>query len=169
MQTSQLDLRGIHAPEAISWWPPAVGWWLLLLVVVALAVFLYWIYQRWTRKTAVKMAKKLLVNIKNNREWDNAQKLCELSVLLRRVSISISPRNDVASLTGSAWLTFLDAPMKASPFSRGIGVHLADAPYRKQTPLSDADITQLINLCEDWLKHCEKPVRSRLTDQKKPS
>ena len=27
--TTQLDLRDIHLPEAIGWWPPAIGWWLL--------------------------------------------------------------------------------------------------------------------------------------------
>ncbi|MDD2724800.1 MAG: DUF4381 domain-containing protein [Methylovulum sp.] len=169
MQTTQLDLRGIHVPETISWWPPAPGWWLLGVGILALIVFLYWIYQGLTRKTAVKTAKTLLVAIKNNRELDNKQKLGELSMLLRRVSISISPRSDVASLTGSAWLCFLDGPLKASPFSKGIGVHLADAPYRQQMPLSDAEITQLIKLCEDWLKHCTQPVRSQPTKLKKPS
>ncbi len=97
MQPTQLELRGLHLPEAISWWPPAIGWWLLAISVIGLVVFIYWLYQHLTRKTAVKMAKIALMGIKNNKDWDNTQKLRELSALLRRVAISISPRADVAS------------------------------------------------------------------------
>jgi len=37
------------------------------------------------------------------------------------------------------------------PFSEGIGQLLADAPYRK-TPPTELEVSQLIDLCEDWLK-----------------
>ncbi|WP_019864365.1 DUF4381 domain-containing protein [Methylovulum miyakonense] len=166
MQATQLELRDIHLPEAIGWWPPAVGWWLLAVVIAGLVVFLYGLYKRLTRKTAVKNARTLLLAIKNNRDLDNAQKLCELSILLRRVSMSISPRSDVASLTGRAWLAFLDSQLKDSRFSSGIGVLLADAPYR-QKPLSDAETAELVKLCEDWLKHCTPPVRQGAIHMKK--
>jgi hypothetical protein len=168
MQPTQLELRGLHLPEAISWWPPAIGWWLVTLGVIASLVFLYWCYHRLTRKTAVKMAKITLVGIQQNSDWDNAQKLRELSILLRRVAISMNPRADVASLTGAAWLRFLDAPLLDSPFSSGIGTMLADAPYR-QFSVSDAQLSELIKLCEHWLKHCARPVRSPSNQQEKTS
>lgn len=168
MQPTQLELRGLHLPEAISWWPPAIGWWLLVISVIGLVVFVYWLYQHLTRKTAVKMAKIALMGIKNNKDWDNTQKLRELSALLRRVAISISPRADVASLTGVAWLHFLDAHLQNTPFKTGIGGLLADAPYR-QSSVSDAQLSELIKLCEHWLKHCTRPIRSPSKQQNKPS
>lgn len=155
MQANQLPLKDLHLPEAISWWPPAYGWWLLAILIPLFIVLIYWFYKRLTRKTALKAAKKILADIRQNNKLDNFQKLCELSVLLRRVAISVFPRADVAGLTGRAWLEFLDGSLKDKPFSTGIGACLAEAPYRKVPP-SGLEISQLISLCEDWLNHCTK-------------
>ena len=151
MQPTQLPLKDIHLPEAIGWWPPAIGWWLLAIFIPLLIVFLYWFYKRLTRKTAIKTAKKTLAAIKGNQSLDNKQKLRELSMLIRRVAISVNPRTEVASLTGRQWLTFLDKSLTGSSFSEGGGQLLADAPYRN-TPPNELEITQLISLCENWLK-----------------
>jgi len=123
-----------------------------LLVLIPLTVFLLvWAYRYLTRKTAVKTAKKLLLTLKQNDSKDNAQKLQDLSVLLRRVAISVSPEANVAGLTGGAWLAFLDSSLKDSPFSEGVGRCLGDAPYRQWTP-SDGETNELFALCEKWLK-----------------
>ena len=64
MQPTQLPLKDIHLPDAISWWPPAIGWWLVAIFIPLLSFFLYWLYKRLTRKTAIKTAKKTLAMIK---------------------------------------------------------------------------------------------------------
>ncbi|MGJ0429094.1 DUF4381 domain-containing protein [Methylobacter sp.] len=151
MEPTQLPLRDIHMPEAIGWWPPAMGWWLVAILAPLLIFLLVWLYKRLTRKTAVKTAKKILAQIKQDKTLDNHGKLVALSVLVRRVAISVSPREQAAGLTGQAWLAYLDSSVKGSPFSEGVGRHLSDAPYRK-LQLADADIPPLISLCEDWLK-----------------
>jgi hypothetical protein len=151
MNPTLLDLKDIHEPEAIGWWPPAIGWWILAVLIPLLIILLVWFYKRLTRKTALKTAKKMLARIKQDAARDNLQKLGELSVLVRRVAISVSPRAKAAGLTGRQWLEFLDRSVKGLPFSEGIGQLLADAPYRK-TPPTELEISQLIDLCEDWLK-----------------
>ena len=35
------QLRDIHLPQAVHWWPPAPGWWLVALVSLALITWLY--------------------------------------------------------------------------------------------------------------------------------
>jgi hypothetical protein len=151
MNSTLLDLKDIHEPEVIGWWPPAIGWWILAVSIPLLIILLVWLYKRLTRKTAVKTANKILAQIKQDAGRDNLQKLCDLSVLIRRVAISVSPRAQAAGLTGRQWLAFLDRSVKGMPFSEGVGQLLADAPYRK-TPPTELEISQLINLCEDWLK-----------------
>jgi len=160
MQETELALKDIHLPDAISWWPPAIGWWLLVFFIPTLIVFSYWLYKRLTRNTALKTAKKTLMAIKLNTELDNTQKLRELSILLRRVAISLAPRIEVASLTGQSWLVFLDQSLHGAPFSVGIGQLLVTAPYRNTAP-SDQEITLFISLCEDWLKAQTKPVKNK--------
>ena len=150
MPTTQLPLKDIHLPEAIGWWPPAFGWWLLAVLIPLLIVFFYWLYKRLTRRTAIKTAKNNLAAIKQNPALDNSQKLRELSMLIRRVAISVNPRTEAASLTGRQWLAFLDSSITGASFSEGCGRLLATAPYRN-TPPSELEISQLISLCEDWL------------------
>jgi len=151
MPKTQLPLRDIHLPEAICWWPPAIGWWLLAVLIPLLIAFLYWIYKRLTRRTAIKTARNNLAAIRQNPVLDNSKKLHELSMLIRRVAISVNPRTEAASLTGRQWLAFLDKSVKGAPFSEGCGQLLAEAPYRN-TPPDDLEISQLFRLCEDWLK-----------------
>jgi len=160
MQETELALKDIHLPDAISWWPPAIGWWLLVLLIPTLIAFSYWLYKRLTRKTAIKTAKKTLAAIKLNTELDNTQKLRELSILLRRVAVSLAPRTEVASLTGHSWLAFLDQSLSGAPFSQG-GQVLITAPYRNTAP-SDQEITILFSLSEEWLKAQTKPAKKRL-------
>jgi len=151
MQPTELPLKDIHLPEAIGWWPPAIGWWLLAVLIPLFIVFLYWLYKHLTGKTAIKTAKNNLAVIKQNPALDNNQKLRELSMLVRRVAISVTPRTEAASLTGRQWLALLDSSVKGAPFSDGCGQLLAEAPYRNTSP-TELEISQLISLCEDWLK-----------------
>ncbi|UOA09499.1 DUF4381 domain-containing protein [Methylobacter sp. S3L5C] len=160
MPTTQLPLKDIHLPEAIGWWPPAIGWWLLAVLIPLFIVFLYWLYKRLTRKTAIKTAKKQLAFIKQYSVVDNDKKLRELSMLLRRVAISVTSRTEVASLTGRQWLVFLDKSLTGAPFSDGCGQLLTTAPYRN-TPPTEAEISQLISLCEDWLNAQTLPAKSK--------
>ena len=34
------QLKDIHLPQAVHWWPPAPGWWLVALLVLALTIWL---------------------------------------------------------------------------------------------------------------------------------
>lgn len=148
-----LPLKDIHLPADVSWWPPAAGWWLVAILLPPILVGLAYLYKRLRWQTALKTAGKVLKAIRQDHARDSLQRLAELSVLLRRVAISVSPRSEAASLTGDGWLAYLDASMQNedAPFSRGVGRCLADAHYRRVAP-ADTDLEALFQLCERWLK-----------------
>ena len=116
------------------------------------------LYKRITRNTALKSARKILLNIKQDTDQDDFEKLCQLSVLIRRVAISLAPRTKVASLIGQAWLDYLDSSMNGKAFSEGVGRQLIDGPYRDKAT-QQVDLAELITLCENWLKAQSKGKR----------
>jgi len=124
---------------------------LLALLIPLLCVLIFWIYRRITRKTAIKTAQKLLIEMKKNDDLNDRQKLIKLSALIRRVVISTSSRNETASLTGQHWLEYLDSTVDGSPFTSGAGRFLGDAHYQK-IKSADLDISSVISVCENWLK-----------------
>ncbi len=148
-----LPIRDIHLPEAVSWWPPAVGWWLLLVLIPLCLYGCYYLYKRLTAITPKKQAAALLQAIKLNSN-DDTETLRALSAFLRRVVVSIDERREIAGLTGTDWLKYLDAAMEGQPFEKGVGQYLAEAQYQQQMP-DGIDINALIELCENWLKQYE--------------
>ena len=149
-----LPIEDIHLPAELEW-SLAMGWW-ILLVLIPLVLFGFWrLYKYLTRKTPVKTARKLLNQLKNNRELSDYQKVCELSILLRRVAISTLSRTKTAALVGDDWLQFLESILKDKRFSEGVGKLLMSVPY--QVPSSkDYDINALISLSADWLNGLAK-------------
>ncbi|HIB53860.1 MAG TPA: DUF4381 domain-containing protein [Nitrospirales bacterium] len=74
--------------------------------------------------------------------------------LLRRVCVSRYPRVDVASLTGVAWMSFLDRNRESKPFSTGGGMVLMTEPYRKKP---DLDANALLSCCRSWIAELPTP------------
>ncbi len=140
-------LRDIHVPGPVSWWPPATGWWILGLFVwlgLALGTWLYLrhLRDRW-RRAAIEELRRL-------RNLEPEAVVREISVLLRRVALHRYPREEVASLSGEAWLAFLDGALGTdAPFQNGAGRILAVGPY---APDSAVDTDALLALCERWIR-----------------
>jgi len=161
MQPGQpsLPLRDIHLPDGVSWWPLPLGYWLVLFVicVVVISIFLvrYWLRSRQLKKSILRELIQLEVEYKQS---NNAPALVQnLSMLLRRIGRAYFPAS-CESLTGAAWLAFLDKNMDySSEFQSGVGKVLVTAPYAKQT---DVDADALLALCKRWIKQAKKgPAR----------
>lgn len=150
-----LPLRDIHLPSGIGWWPPAIGWWVLPLSIAAASAAAYWLYRRLTRDNALKTARKLLNQYRQQYAEDALACVVELSALLRRVAISGDRRPQVAHLHGRDWLNYLDDGLDDAPFATGVGQIFADAQYRPSLP-ADFDLEAVCALCERWLRQQEK-------------
>lgn len=144
------ELRDIHLPDPVSWWPPAPGWWLLLLLLLGAAMFLWWLRRRNRAKRLRVAGLNELKHIERSyrAERDNRELVRRLSALLRRICISRYPRQETAALTGDHWLQLLDRQIGRPEFSRGAGRVLITAPYQAE-PQLDADA--LLELCRQWI------------------
>jgi hypothetical protein len=156
---AELPLRDIHLPAPIGWWPPAPGWWLVAFGIPALLLLSFWLWRWWRRLTPNKLALRELDRISHSAEPTH-EKLRQLAILLRRTCLSVYPREDVASLTGEAWLEFLDRPLQHQGFSAGIGRCLLDGPYRRD---ADIDLDALIRQCREWIQRLPKPGSAAAT------
>lgn len=154
-----LPLRDIHLPEPVGIWPLAIGWWSLILLTVLLSsLFVWWWLHRRNTVPVVKLALRELATLETLAGLSPEDSCRRLSILLRRVCLSLYPRETVAGLTGEDWLAFLDRAFKEPRFSVGAGRHLIAAPYKPQLELTSADTQSLLALCRDWLK-CQRKYR----------
>ena len=79
----------------------------------------------------------------------NAVAVAQLTALLKRVALVLYPRSMVASLSGDAWLTFLQRSSRCQSFTTGAGQILGNAGYQRQIA---PDYAQLAQLAELWLR-----------------
>jgi len=153
-QMNELPLRDIHLPDAVSLWPPAIGWWILVIVIAALAFGLYKFYKikKHKQKTAYrKMALDELKIIKQSFSQQDSSIEClrAISHLLRRIALSYLPREKVASLTGTQWVSQLNHLAQQAGFTSTHTELLIHGPYQQQF---DYDQNELFESCENWIK-----------------
>ena len=150
-----LELRDIHAAPAPGWWPPAPGWWVLaILLAVLLVLGMLWLRRRYQRRRFKRQAILELEHITDRYKDDYDGLVAETGIWLRRVALQRYPQEEVASLTGSAWLEFLDATGGEGEFRNGAGQVLETGPYRQRVQAVAVD--SLLALARSWgLKNLE--------------
>lgn len=145
------QLKDIHYPKAISFWPLATGWYLVIAVFFACLLIGLFIYLRHLKKTA--MRRKILRKISDMRQQlsDHDKNFFEeLSILLKRAALYAFPREEVASLYGESWLKFLDRTFNnTQAFTQGVGKILGTAPYQNHY---DFQREEFFSLIEAWVK-----------------
>ena len=150
------QLKDIHLPEPISWWPLAPGWYVLLafIICVTLGIVLY-ITKRQRHALPKKHALKLLNTYKNQYQQNSNAPLIssQIAELLKRVALVYYPRAQVASMTGDDWLAFLNHTAKGVDF-KSVQELLLDLPFKKaELHAKDSlDLTPLIHNAELWIK-----------------
>lgn len=154
---ASLPLRDIHLPDPVSWWPLAPGWWALLLLLVSAVLLTAYFIRRYRNHkiSALYLANQELERIKTdfNINQDKSNLVKELSELIRRLSISIFPREESAGLTGEEWLKFLDQYSAKNEFDNGIGRVLIEAPYQADPEFHS---NELIGLVSTWIETVAK-------------
>ncbi len=166
------QLKDIHLPEPVGWWPLAWGWWLLMaLILVVLAVVLWRGHLRRRRqryrRDALTLLERALLDFQREEPGPEARRhyLQQVSQLLRRTALSALPtshQSALASLNGEQWLRFLDLSAKVSPgFTDGAGRALAQGPYQ---PDPEVEVEALHRLAQQWIRHHRLSSARRLQE-----
>lgn len=137
---SQIPLRDIHLPDAISWWPLASGWWLILVFLIVCAL-LVWFYLRRDKTNHQRLLLQSLQNIEDdfNADGDNHRLAKRLSMLARQ--ITLLQQNEHASeqraLIGDAWTDTWQARLVGDAITQDeLHRALNVAPYREQEDIN---------------------------------
>lgn len=161
-------LAGLHdvvAPEPVSLLPATPAW---LVVAALLIVGLAWLAIRALRRHRRNhYRREAVVELRGieSRLGSAATReaaLVELPVLVKRVALELAPRDEVAALSGAAWLAFLDRTWEGAAFAAGPGRLLPEIAYGTPTRLATmphADVDALVALLERWIPGHRPPNR----------
>lgn len=149
-------LHDIHLPKAIAWWPLAPGWYLLTIILLALLVALvYYFRRRYLNSRPRQQALQLLARYQQEYQKgaSSQQTAAKISELLRRVALVYFSREQVASLQGEAWLSFLNHTAKSVDFNK-LQQALIVQPYQT---LEATDLEPLFTATRTWIKQRGRP------------
>ncbi len=160
---SSLDqLEPLMAPAPISAWPPAPGWWFLAALLLSLVLLVRlrpW--QRWKRDDTTEAEPPLepqrqialdeLAQLNKPYGGQPAnQWLQQLNALLKRLCRTRYPDAHPHTLSGRAWLAFLDNRCPAAGLTRWMV--LVEGVYRADCRLDDKAIQGLEQAVQIWIR-----------------
>ena len=153
------QLRDIHLPQPVGWWPLAPGWYVLMvLVLLMLAGLVYAIRRLYLNGLAKRQALRLLATYQQQhaREANSQLTSARVSELLKRVALVYFPRDRVASLQGESWLVFLNETGKDLDFD-SLRHDLLELPFHSKSNSNNDDLHLLFDMAKKWISQRGKP------------
>ncbi|GGI84741.1 DUF4381 domain-containing protein [Legionella impletisoli] len=151
------QLRDIHLPVPVGWWPLAPGWYMLFLVfVLGMACCIWILYRRYLHARSKRQALRLLneYHVEYKTNHNSKQASARISELLKRVALVYFPREQVAGLKGEQWLEFLNDTGQRIDFKQ-VRYELLELPYERDNERKRLDL--LFRYAKDWIKQRRKP------------
>jgi hypothetical protein len=150
--TAPLDkLHDFYQPPLPSWRPQTAGWYVVFAIV---GLLLIWtavhFYRRWRANRYRREALRELGRVE----------ITGLSALLKRTALSAWPREEVASLSGTEWLRFLDSSMLLPVFENAPANRIEELAFSHTKPSPD-DEAALRNASAEWIKQHKPPRRTK--------
>jgi len=160
MNPEEIPIRDLHLPIMTGWWPPAPGWWLLIGLALCGLGYLAWRAIQTFRRNAPRrraLSQLKYLQAEYSRNGDVVSLGIRLSELLRRAMLAYAPRSEVAGLTGTTWLEWLDRGLPNKAFSEGPGGNLESLAYRR--PGRNTDDIDMDGLIEAVRQRLKTPLR----------
>jgi Domain of unknown function (DUF4381) len=146
------QLKDIHLPETVSWWPPAIGWWLLMLMAIAVTTaIIYWAIKRKKQWQYREEAMVLLDECYQQWRVSNNDVRCfnAINALLKRTALTAFPESNATALHGQQWLDFLNAKCRSKPFDQKMIDNFSQCQYQCKITI---DIEQFYRCSHQWVR-----------------
>lgn len=143
-------LHDIVTSPPVPFLPPAPGWYVLgLAAVMGLALLVAHAIRRWRADAYRRAAMAELAACTTP-----AERLAAMPSLLKRVALTAFGREEVAALSGQAWLAWLDRTGGTKGFSQGDGRVLGQLVYDPAawTRLSANEIEAAVGAGKAWIR-----------------
>jgi hypothetical protein len=153
MNNPLAELKDIHVPADLGWWPPAYGWWLLALVVLSLIT---WLLIFCIKRHQQNLAKRQTLQAVSLIQADSANWPLEFNTLLKRLVQTYQPQLAVQSLHGDKWLDFLSLALPATK-QEAFKLQMQTfqhALYQAQ-PAAQLDFVSSQALVINWIKNAK--------------
>lgn len=149
LQDQLLSLEDIITPQGVSLWPLAIAWWLLIVASIVVVVGLIIFYRRYKKKWGYRQeALGLLKAYRSNPE--NSNIAIQYLECLKRTAITAYPNQDIDSLYGETWLSFLNQQTPKPLFNQEIEKFICNAQYKKKFTIENEHLYKAI---EGWIKY----------------
>lgn len=135
------SLRDLALAPQISFWPPAPGWWIVAAASLSMFAILVAMVVRHRRRNAYRREALHLLD---------GVEAAQLSALLKRAALARWPRAEVASLSGAAWLAFLDRTGRMSAFVAGPGHSIEAMAFGAE--MQESDVEAARSVARTWLR-----------------
>jgi len=135
------QLKDIHLPEAVSFWPLAWTWWVILFAIIGLIALALWYrkQQAW-RRYALKQLKAI--------DWQQEHNACrDCNKILKQIALQKLGKES-APLSGENWLEYLDKQVKHPIFMP----HLRPFAHILDEPNIHVDTHQLHKATAQWIR-----------------
>jgi Domain of unknown function (DUF4381) len=135
-------LHDFYQPPPPAWTPQTAGWYVVFAIV---GVLVLWLVVRSARKWYANRYRREAL-----RELATASP-AEFSVLLKRTALAAWPRAQVASLSGTEWLAFLNQTSLQEEFLQRPGNQIEEVGLRP-IALSPQEERTLRQLTVTWIR-----------------
>ena len=161
------QLKGIHLPPEVSFWPLSPTAWLLVALLSLVITFVGFKAVRYgqklrQQKKRQQWAQQQLETIQAQAEQRPQEACAALNVLLKRAALdggSSSSASRIAGLQGNAWIAWLGN--HGGKALENYSDWLIEGPYR---PLSSPPPAELFNAAGDYLnQHWAAPAKRKKT------
>jgi hypothetical protein len=145
------SLHDFYQPPPPSFWPQTIGWY-IVFAIASLLLLWFVVHQvrGWRKNRYRREALNELAHIE----------VTELSALLKRTALSAWPREEVAVLSGPAWLKFLDGSTPKPLFENAPANRIEEITFTPMELSREAQ-SSLRNASAAWIKQHKPPRRPR--------